>query len=318
MDQLSITFQHHQDLNDLIEVRWNINKTPAGLLWSSLLKKSMDNNCLFHPRFTGFLFGPKDMKYLSQLMNKCIETINSDSRYKIKEKADGTWSQDFSNIIHHHFELLCGTMENPTQYYRDSEMDVKYAVLGLNQISHDMEALFKARERVKKFPDTYFSAIIMQVFDGKRFAFPDFIHDQFSLSTEFGAIHLNYSQIGKTWWEVFLDEDEHIYPEAIVPHFALNGGFDIYFGEYSPSKDVLKKFHDFLKNNGQNPSDPKLCLGYCQVAKLENPKVRDRQSWRKLIGEHCEVKKISLLRSGILVSEKVLDEKNPHSYLYEV
>lgn len=303
MDQMSLVLHHYNDESDSVEIFWNIDKNPTAALWAKLLKNALNQKTHFHPRFTGFLRGPKDMAYMTNLLNRCIETINSGDLYKIKERAEGVWSQEFSNIIHHHFEILCGTLENPTEIYKKSNPEIRNAIRGLNQVTHDMEAYYRAEERVEHFPETYFSSIIMQNYDGKSYQFPDFVYDQFSLATKFGSVHLNYFQIGKTWWEVFLDKDEVIFPEAISPHRVASGGFDIFFGEYTPSPEMLRKFETFLLERGQDIKNKKLCIGYCQVAELAEPKKYSREQWRKIIGEHCIVKEIRLYNEGQMVSQ---------------
>jgi len=309
MDQMSLVLQHFQNEKDFVEVFWNIDKNPTAAIWAKLLKSSLDQKAFFHPRYTGFLHGPKNMAYMTDLLNRCIDIINTGDLYKIKERAEGKWSQEFSNIIHHHFEILCGTVENHSEIYKKSSPEIRNAIRGLNQVTHDMEAFYRAKERVEHFPETYFSSIIMQNKDGKRYEFPDFVYDQFKLATKFGAVHLNYFQIGKTWWEVFLDEDEEIFPEAISPHRVMSGGFDIFFGEYSPPPEVWQRFERFLLAHGQNIHDKKLCIGYCQVAQLANPDKYSREQWRLLIGEHCHVKEIRLHNEGQIVSRLELPAK---------
>lgn len=317
MKRLSIVFEHYQNPSNKIEVFWQIDKTVAASFWAKLLKNALLGKNLFHPRFTGFLYGPKDMKFLVQNLNKCIDRINQEGTYKIEERATLEWDQEFSNKIHHHFEILCGTVEKPTNYLLSGDLSHWNAVLGLNQIIHDMEALEKAKARQSWCPDHYFSSIIVQVFNAKRFHIPHMMDDQFSIATKFGAIHLNYSQIGKTWWEVYLDQDEEIFPEAIVPHFAIDGGFDIFFGEYNPSKNEILDFHSFLRKQGLDPNDKTLRLGYCQVAQLEEPDKYTREQWRKIIGEHSKICHIKLWDDHQVVAEQVIDYQSPYESIYE-
>lgn len=317
MYQLSLTMSHYKDPKKIIDVRWDIHNTPVGLLWLKTFKGSLDGVGDPFPRFTGFLYGPKTMESLSETLNRCIETINKDGRYHIKERADGTWNQDFSNAIHHHFEVLVGTVENPTEFFKKSERKVYDAALGLNHLAHDMECLQRAQERVEKYPDTYFSGLIMEMIDAKRFSFPDFVYDAFTLDTAFGDLFLHYSQIGKTWWEVFLDEDEHIFPEAIDPHFALSGGFDVFFGSYTLDKEMKERFESFLIEHGQDPKNKRLCLGSCPVGSLVGVEDKTPEEWRKLIGEHCNIQDIRLLKNDQVIASKKYIERNTYSYFWE-
>jgi hypothetical protein len=52
----------------------------------------------------------------------------------IKERADGSFSQEFANVMHHHFELLFGDAKNPSQYYRDSSPMGKSAISLINHV----------------------------------------------------------------------------------------------------------------------------------------------------------------------------------------
>lgn len=315
MNQLSVILQHFENPEKTIEVKWNINRTPVGALWLKCIKDSLQDESIPFARHTGFVYGPKNMEHLSDMLNRCIKAINKDGRYHIKEKSEAKWDQDFSNAIHHHFELLCGKVENHSQYYKDSSKEIRDAVCGLNHAAHDMESLHRSFERVEKYPETYFSGLIVEMYDCKRYNLPDFALEEFTLNVEFGAIHTNYCQIGKSWWEVFLDEDEHIFPEAIDPHFTLSGGFDAYFGEYIPPEETIKKFEKFLIDNGQDINNKKLSLGYCQVGTLDEADKYAREEWRKLVGEHSKVQEIRLLKDGDIVMKKSIPARGAYSYL---
>ena len=230
-------------------LRWEVYNSAAATVWLRSLYQSLKKEQLFYARFTGFENSPKDLNFLSQKMNEAIDIINFEGKYpNIKERADGTFSQKFANVMHHHFELLFGDAKNPSSHFKNSTYIGKAAISLLNHCVHDMEALTRAKENNESS-----RAVVFEILDRQQFALPDLMKEDFTFDLNFGDICLHYGLVGKTWWEVFLDEDEEIFSEGIRPLDVIGPEFDIHFHQRLPSKETREDFYKFLKKTWPRP-----------------------------------------------------------------
>ncbi len=279
--------------NTPFKLRWAVLDKSYATLWLRSLFQSFKKKEPAYFRFTGFKNSPKDMSFLSKKLNKAIDIINQDGLYRIEERAQGTFSQDFANVIHHHFEVLFGDAKNFSDLYKNSSPVGQGAISDLNHCIHDMEALTRSQEFT-----TSTQGIVLEILDRKQYWLTDDVLKDFTFDIEFGDLLLHYGLVGKTWWEVFLDKDEDIFPEAIRPLDVLGGEFDIQFSNKLVSPSLVREFYEFLKSHGQDPSDPKLALGFLPLAKLEMPDGLSKDEISKKIGERSGIKGMRIYEEG--------------------
>jgi hypothetical protein len=162
---------------------------------------------------------------------------------------------------------------------------------------HDMEALTRARENKNST-----RAVVFEVNDRKQYALPNAFAKDFTFDIGFGDICLHYGLVGKTWWEVFLDEDEEIFEEGIRPLDVIGPEFDIHFLPQKIPNEILEKFFQFLRNHGQDPKETDLRLGFYRLASLENP--HKREEIIEEVGQRSGIKTIRLYQNEKLWLEK--------------
>lgn len=286
---------------DSYALSWRLLENEGSFVWLKLLYQSLKEDLPIFARFTGFDNSPKDLAYLSRKMNEAIEIINFEGHYpEIKERADGTFSQEFANVMHHHFELLHGDAKNPSPYYKKSSPMGRCAIALINYCVHDMEAL----SRVVDYPESARAVIfeVINVKSRKQYHLPASMEKDFSLDISFGDICLHYGLVGKTWWEVFLDEDEEIFEEGIRPLDVIGPEFDIHFLPQKLSPKIVKKFYSFLKKQGLDPKDPSLRLGFYRIAELETDS--SKENILKEVGRRSGIKSIRLIRNEKLWIER--------------
>lgn len=287
------------------ELTWDVlDHTPAKM-WFQMLEKELKDTRSPFIRFSGFLNGDKAEKKILNELQRHIDVINRDGRYKISEKATA-FDQLFANKIHHHFEILAGSYDEGTTYYRESSELVKEAVDGLNHCIHDLEAWTRNKEYEGTDREiNVFSSVIMEIRNCSRIHMPGAFQKYFTMNLNFGDMILHYSQIGKTWLEVFYDNDKEVFPEGIRPQFALSGEFDILFGNLNPDEKFLKGLTEFLEMNGKNIDDPALKLGHLPVAKMIM-----RDNWKTIkseVGSRSFITRISTLIDGKETSVRNLE-----------
>jgi len=286
---------------------WKLCDNPAAMMWFKILLSSAQKKTSFFPRFTGFVSRHKTMKDIQRNLNRCIDIINAESIYKISEYALDCFDQEFANVVHHHFEILAGSIEKPSRYMQNASVSLRHAISGLNYFIHDMESLHRSLHgRENGFLSS--CGVVTQFMEPiKRYRIPEEFLTYFTLDPEFGDMVLHYSQIGKTWWEVFLDRDHEIGQSAILPLYVLSGEFDIIFVAEKTHSDTKKEFFEFLKNKNLNIEDPKLALGYLPVASLVREKTMSNIDYLELIGEHLSLLEVRLFEGenllGVLKAE---------------
>lgn len=289
-------------------------------LWVKLLMNANSSGYMPYVRYSGFLYGDKNLQTINRILNECIKVINNDGRYWISETASGEWTQEFSNTIHHHFECLIGSVEKKADFYIESSELVQHAICGLNHCAHDLEALKRAELGRTINPNNYFSNLIVEFMDAPGISLPAEAYELFDLNVDFGDLYLHYSDIGKTWWEVYYDKDADIFSEAIRPYRVLSAGFDIFFGDFKISKKEKLDFDRFLREHNVDPSNKKESLGWLKLGIFNCPKNLNREEVRKIIGEYSNVQNISLVRllddgEEQLLSKIEIKEKSPYLYL---
>jgi hypothetical protein len=252
---------------DTVEYTWQLMDNAVTPFWLKYFTTCLQKKILFKPRFMGFVDGERNFEFLQKQLNECIDIINSDGRHKIDKKLNHNWDQEFSNYIHHHFEVLMGDEWNKSDYWKNSNEEVCSAVCGLNDYTHELEAWHRASEGRKTNPEFTMAHVEGEFFEGPGMDIKTQFHEEFTLETSFGDMVLHYTQIGKTWLEVCIDQDEDIFDPAIQPLWKLSGSFNILFNELDV-EDLKNKVMTHLKKLGKDPSDPTLRLGMVPVAKL--------------------------------------------------
>lgn len=279
MKQIKVLFGHDYELT------WNVLEHTPATMWFQMLEKELQSNKNYLFRYPGL-----KAARLSDLQ-KHVDVINQDGRYQIPE-ITSTFTQEYSNKIHHHFEILSGSYDQRTPFYIESSEEVKAAVDGLNHCIHDLEAWNRNQEFIGTERElNVFSAVVVEIRNCDRIHMPGAFQKYFTMNLEFGDMVLHYSQIGKTWLEAFYDNDQEVFEDGIRPQFALSGEFDIFFGSLHPDEVFLKKLGSFLKSKGKDLHDPELRLGHLPVARLESD-----GDW-KIIKQKISTRSITSIRT---------------------
>ncbi len=105
MFTIEITFKNILAPSQMRCLTWELYNHEAAFVWFKLLNQELKKNSSFQTRFSGFVLSSKNTVTLLSRLNHCIDTINLDGRYHINEVAS-EFSQEFSNRIQHHFEIL--------------------------------------------------------------------------------------------------------------------------------------------------------------------------------------------------------------------
>jgi hypothetical protein len=261
--RLQLTFHDPDAHLEELKLTWHCLDWPYVLMWLRTLIYALKNNHAPFSRFSGFTHR-KSYDQLATLLNEAIELINHEGLYKIEERAGEEFDQEFANRIHHHFEILSGDMKNPSDLYQRASPSAREAIGRLNYCIHDMEAIQRATR--EPLSNRY---LAFELWQPRQFWLQKEELRDFTMDLNFGDLCLHYGLIGKSWFEVFLDHDDEIFADGIRPLDVLGPEFDIHFLPQKHNPSIIKKFHSWLRQQGQDPDDPKLALGFLPLARLQ-------------------------------------------------
>ena len=240
--------------------------------------------------FLGFPNTARSLGYLCREVNQYILAINNYffNEYHISGRFTPPFCVDNNlgpapilNTLHNHFERLQGTVDNLSEYYLRADFRTKYAIRQLNNICHEMESLILSQRKQKQDPHwirpsqitTWLTASRYQLTDEHRQGFVTNGYDRV-----FGGVYMHWAQIGKTYFEVWRDEQapelNDTVCEAITALEYYSGEFDIEWGrDITQQQDwwstYLTDFYNWLERNGVDAKDPRNSLGYLPIAQVD-------------------------------------------------
>ena len=293
--------------------------------WIAALKELLQYQNLLEKNFC-FLGFPKTARNLAFLCNElnsaCSVINNFFNNYRIEEyytpenvvaidyAADGP-NHEILNKLHNHFEILQGTVWNLSEYYQRADYETKYAIRQLNILCHEIENLVLSRRKEKVSPYWVRPSQITTFINAKRYDLKDNHRELFAINgydRVIGGVYMHWTQIGKTYYEVFRDEDAPILTntvcDAITELKYYSGEFDVEWGNdvvyggphpwYNQEQDLFRKW---LADNGKNYQDTKLSCGYLPIGQVDlnaSFGTTDYQTIWNILSNHLDIYKIEV------------------------
>lgn len=186
------------------------------------------------------------------------------------------------NQLHNHFEILQGTVEQLSKYYKTASDDTKYAIRQLNLLCHEIESLCLSQRKFKFDPKWIRPSQITTWLLAPRHELKSHHRELFNVNEydrEFGGVYMHWCQIGKTLYEVWRDENapdiDKTTCDAITELQYYSGEFDIEWGRSVTRKDQWHqqeqaRFKSWLEQQGYDPNDNAgLSLGYLPLGQVD-------------------------------------------------
>ena len=290
---------------------FQIYDTPLGHRWLTALKDNLKQQRILEKNFCflGFADSKRNLHYLVGELNKNIAKINAynftptygkidpfsadDFQFSgslpIGKAVDGDESKtpgkrlkhDACNKLHRYFEELQGTAWKASEFYKQADIETKYAIRQLNNICHEIESWVNADRKKALEPEWMRPSQITTFLKAPRYNLHDEDFELFKQNRydrELGGVYLHWSQVGKTLYEVFRDEHAPKMTEAMCSEINhqryYSGEFDVEWGKTITERDDFKKedmdeYRAWLEDNGFDWGDPKLSLGYIKIGQVD-------------------------------------------------
>jgi len=265
--------------------------------WIQALKDLLASGNLLEKNFCfmGFPNTARNLEYLCNELNCAVTTINNFfNDYQINEHftpnnvrafdyTENGLNHELLNKLHNHFEVLQGTVWQLSDYYYRADYETKYAIRQLNNICHELENLILSQRKAATLPfwvrpsqiTTFINAARHELTDEHRKLFVVNGYDRI-----LGGVYMHWTQIGKTYYEVFRDEGApeltNTICEAITElkyysgEFDVEWGNDVVYGGAHPWHNIEQdNFRTWLANNGLDYQDPKLSCGYLPIGQID-------------------------------------------------
>lgn len=303
MEKFFITLRKFNNRDDKI----TLYLTPTGHALSNLWVKTIKENFLNENNNTNskglnkmFCFHgwqqqweqpeySRNLEVLCNDLNYAIDKVNEfygpvgyphiESGFSLDNLQDMDWYRHSMNVLHHHFELLIGQVENVSDwFYKPNSHEACYYVTQLNFLLHEIEAIVNLINKGNGEKSIYVC------YTGPR-ADGSFIPEPVRIPLElehyecfenvehkWGMLVAFYSQLGKQHIEVYMDDDEEIHDENISGISWMLGESILALGNTGPddpSKErVSGKYKEWLIANGFDITDPTLALGLGVLANM--------------------------------------------------
>ncbi len=314
--KVKIVYRNPLDKNETVDYNIAVNDSELGKLWYAALQDLLKQNRYLEKNFCflGFPDSARDLEYICRELFWAKNEINHFFRgeYEIEEnyfprdlRPDGiTPNQDLLNKLHNHFEHLQGTVWGLSEWYKRADYTTKFAIRQLNNLCHEAESLMLSQKKKVEAPQWVRPSQITTFLNAPRIDFPDHLKTTFDKTRydrKFGHVYLHWTQIGKTLFEVYIDEQGADIDKAVcdaITHLRYySGEFDIewardvtYHGDYPWHKSRMDGYADWLTRNGFDHNDTQYNYGYHEVGKIENLGTPE-ETWLSL-SQHMDIYKI--------------------------
>ena len=294
------------------QLRIEIYDTPLGQRFLEALKDNLAKNRVLEKNFCwlGWADSKRDLHHLVGELNKSIAQINSFSFEPAYEKIHPFSADDFQysdrlptgltgtrpemekpglrlkheacNLLHRYFEELQGTAWKLSPYYKQADYETKYAIRQLNNLCHEIESWVLSYRKSVVDPEWMRPSQITTFLNAPRYDLHEEDYELFKQNRyrrEIGGVYLHWSQVGKTLYEVYRDEDAPVMTEALCSEINhqkyYSGEFDIEWGQtidedtFDWKQQEMDGYRKWLADNGYDWEDPKLSLGYIKIGQVD-------------------------------------------------
>ena len=295
MNKVIVTLQNPLDKTDKHDYIINVYDTPMGNRWYTALQDILRRNLYLEKNFCflGFPDSQRDLEYICRELCWAKDKINDFFRgeYVIEEnfypqdlRPDGiNPNQDLMNKLHNHFEHLQGTVWGLSDWYKRADDTTKFAIRQLNLLCHEAESLMLSQRKKATLPDWVRPSQITTFLNAPRYDFPSehkTAFDETRYDRRFGEVYLHWTQIGKTLFEVYRDENgvdiDQATCDAITHLRYYSGEFDIewaqsvtYNGNHPWHTHEMQEFKAWLERNGFQLDDTQYNYGYHPVGQVD-------------------------------------------------
>jgi hypothetical protein len=221
MQYLLINYCDPNNFTDEITLTYKLRDHSLVGKWIDRVKLAQSQYEIDNPgRFYGFGSAEQQAEYALAKIAQCIDIINQHQPIIDRYPIDVN-DQDTLNYLHHVFEEYHGLLdEQDTDYWLAAPDDVRVALADLNILVHRCESVDRGAD--PRHVVTWYGLPKTEVLDLDDYKL-------FEPNIEFGTVYLNYVEIGKTFDDLAIDNDQYIGDNAFQPFRHYSADFNVKF-----------------------------------------------------------------------------------------
>lgn len=249
------------DNNDILPVKYRLRNTAITYKWVERVLKAQELGYQIDDpgRFYGFGSIEQQTSNALKDINNLIDQLNQWTTidYYLKSVDD----QDTLNRLHHIFEKEHGLLDK-----KDTNYDYKQALCNLNLSVHRCESI--ARGAYQRHVVTYYGLPKTEVLTDNDYQY-------FDAKVNFGTVYINYVEIGKTLFDLMMDNDSYIDSTAFQPFYHYSADFVVRFWNdnnnnlHAKLQDYYLQHQDFFMSLGYTWENLSRSIGSIPVADLD-------------------------------------------------
>jgi hypothetical protein len=323
MNKVTVTLRNPLDKSDLLDYTIDVYEHEMAQRWFVALQDIIIQHKYLEKNFCflGFPDSQRDLTYICNELEWAKTQINNffGSEYHIPElfypftlrdSVTLNPNQNLMNQLHNHFEILQGTVWGLSEFYKRANYATKFAIRQLNNLCHEAESLMLSQRKKATLPEWVRPSQITTFLNSQRIEFPDeykTTFDETRYDRKFGEVYLHWTQIGKTLYEVYRDENgvdiDQATCDAITHLKYYSGEFDIewaqdvvYNGPHPWHTKEMSGFRDWLIRNNFDINDSRYNFGYHPIGKVDLYKSFGTDNFLKvwpILSKYLDIYKIS-------------------------
>lgn len=322
MNKVKVVLRNPLNRQQLLDYTITVQDTAIGQRWYTALCDVLQQNRYLEKNFCflGFPDSARDLAYICQELDWAVEQINSffdpddyhiNEKYNVANLRTGlTPNQELMNQLHNHFEHLQGTVWGLSDYYKRADYATKFSIRQLNNLCHEAESLMLSQRKQVTAPEWVRPSQITTFLNAPRMEFPDELKTTFQearYDRKFGMVYLHWTQIGKTLYEVYRDEQGvdigSVTCDSITHLKYYSGEFDVewaqdvvYDGPHPWHTREMLGFGAWLERNGFDVNDTQYNYGYHPVGQVDLQDsfgTTDYQKIWPMLSQHLDIYQIS-------------------------
>ena len=222
---LHITYQDITNQNTDLVLDFKLRDTEITKKWVNrvLLAQQLGYPIDNPDRFYGFDSIETQIHKALHRINTIVDTLESKWDIPIGRRLSSVDDQDTLNFLHHIFEIQHGLLDK-----KDIDPQLQESLCNLNIMVHHCESI--QRGALPRHVVTYFGLPKTETLCADDYRY-------FETSIKSGTVYINYAEIGKTLYDLWMDNDRYINPEAFQPFTHYSADFTVKF--WNDSQNTL-------------------------------------------------------------------------------
>lgn len=196
------------------------------------------------------------------------------------------------NLIHSYFPKLAGSAEKTANYMYAASPEIRIKICRLNLEIHELHTLLQKNDDDRLGMHLNIS---WQRAPKNLSALPNVFDDIFSKKIVFGDVLLGYPQVGKTYFEAFIEEDDELDKENVEPIKLLSGDMLLHLST-DIHEEIIDKFDKWLIDKNLDPNDKSLRLGFAVLGRVINV---DMNTVKTVLCDYNDIDQIKVINDGV-------------------